>query len=175
MLMSGREKEEVVPENDFGTPEARRNAFHVVVEQPDPQDRKTRRIRLDNDMIRWYERRNHVSTIQADALRRWQADAYNAGIMPSCIGGYAQAIMGGSPDISDIRLAAQGRRNNAIRFLANLPMIGKFAALMIDTLAVNDKFIGKWFLDNGYGTPHEALVHLDKITTALAKHYGLTK
>ena len=167
--------EEPQAEPDFGTPEARRNSFHVVVEQPDPEQRSSRRTRLENDMVRWYERRRYISTIQADALRRWHSDAHAAGLLPSCIGNYAQSIMGGQSELSDIRIAAQSRRNNAIKFLSTVPLFGRYAALMVDMLAVNDKFIGKWFFDNGYGTPHEAMVALDKITTALARHYGLTK
>jgi hypothetical protein len=31
-----------------------------------------------------------ITQPQADALQRWQADAYLAGLMPACIGGYRQ-------------------------------------------------------------------------------------
>lgn len=160
-------------ENDFGTPEARRQAFHVVAEQPDPQDRATRRVRLE-DIIDWYFRRHYLTRTQADALRKWQADAYLAGIMPSCIGSYAQTIRGGQTEISDIRMAAKTRRSNAIGFLEKLPR-GRYLVLLVDAVAVQGQSAGKYFMTEGHGSPSDALTLLVTSAEGLAKHYGLTR
>lgn len=177
----GQEVTDEGSENDFGTAEARRRAFYVVTEQPDPQDRSSRRTRVETDYIRWYERRQFIPTIVADAYRKWGVDAYKCGLMPACIGSYGTSVVGGIAETSEIRMAAQGRRDNAIRFLAklgnigNLHAIGRYAARLADMLAVNDKPVGKWFSENGYGTPHEAIIALNVVGNALAKHYGLMK
>ena len=83
-----------LPDNDFGTDEARRRA-EWLFEQPDPRDRSTRRVRVVQDQVDWYAKRQYIAPSQADALRRWQSDAYLAGLMPSGTGSYGQRIMGG--------------------------------------------------------------------------------
>ena len=111
--MAKRKQAEDPQGSDFGTVEARRQAFHIV-EQPDPGDRATRRVRVEQDMVEWYLRRSYITTVQADALKKWQADAYLAGLMPACIGGYGQTVSGGTAEFSDMRVAAIARRGNAI-------------------------------------------------------------
>jgi len=134
-----RKKQEEAPQgSDFGTPEARRQAFHIV-EQPDPQDRATKRVRVEQDMVDWYLRRSYVTQIQADALRKWQSDAYLAGLMPACIAQYERRIPSGLDDLSDIRLAAQARRDNAIAFLT---VFGPNAVGMVEAVAVEGKSAG---------------------------------
>ena len=169
--MARRAKEESPHETDFGTPEARRQAFHVV-EQPDPQDRQTRRLRVEQDMVDWYLRRSYVTQIQADALRKWQSDAYLAGLMPACIAQYERRIPSGLDDLSDIRLAAQARRDNAIAFLT---VFGPNAVGMVEAVAVEGKSAGRWLMERTGGSPHEALVWLKRFTDALARHYGLAR
>jgi hypothetical protein len=174
--VAGRKKREgegeitEAQENDYGTPEARRQAFFVV-EQPDPQDRSTKRIRIE-DNIEWYVKRSYLSRTQADALRKWQSDAYLSGIMPACIGSYAQQVTGGQSEISDMRLAAQSRRAHAIKFLSET---GRYAVKLIDAVAVDMKPAGKYFMLEGYGSPNDGMILLYKCTEALAKHYGLTR
>lgn len=173
--MAGRKKpeeQEAVEKAppDFGTPEARRQAFHVI-EQTDPNDRASKRVRVE-DNVEWYVRRHYLTRIQADALRKWQADAYLSGIMPACIGSYAQQVTGGQSEISDLRLAAQARRDNAITFLHK---VGRYAVKLIDAVAVDGRPAGRYFLHEGYGSPNDALILLSKCTEALAKHYGLVR
>jgi len=69
---------------DFGPDEARTHA-HWVLEQPDPRS-KVKRVRVEQDMPDWYLRRGYIDTHEADALKRWHADAYLAGLLPACIG-----------------------------------------------------------------------------------------
>jgi len=157
--------------SDFGTVEARRQAFHIV-EQPDPQDRQTRRVRVEQDMVEWYLRRQYITVTQADALKKWQADAYLAGLMPACIGGYGQTVNGGTTEFSDMRVAAIARRKNAIIFLTNL---SKHAVPMVDAVAINGKSAGRWMMEHVGGSPHEAMVWLQRFTDALARHYGLAR
>lgn len=157
-------------ENDFGTPEARRQNFFIV-EQPDPQDRSTKRVRVE-DNIEWYVRRHYLTRPQADALKKWQSDAYLSGIMPACIGSYAQQVTGGQSEISDMRLAAQSRRSHAIKFLSET---GRYAVKLVDAVAVDMKPAGRYFMLEGYGSPNDALVLLAKSTEALARHYGLIR
>jgi len=157
--------------SDFGTVEARRQAFHIV-EQPDPGDRATRRVRVEQDMVEWYLRRNYITTVQADALKKWQADAYLAGLMPACIGGYGQTVNGGTTEFSDMRVAAIARRGNAIIMLTNL---SRHAVPMVDAVAVNGKSAGRWMMEHVGGSPHEAMLWLQRFTDALGKHYGLTR
>jgi hypothetical protein len=157
--------------SDFGTVEARRQAFHIV-EQPDPGDRSTRRVRVEQDMVEWYLRRQYITVTQADALKKWQADAYLAGLMPACIGGYGQTVNGGTTEFSDMRVAAIARRANAIIFLTNL---SKYAVPMVDAVAINGKSAGRWIMEHVGGSPHEALVWLKRFTDALARHYGLAR
>ncbi len=164
-------KEESPHETDFGTPEARRQAFHVV-EQPDPQDRQTRRLRVEQDMVDWYLRRSYVTQIQADALRKWQSDAYLAGLMPACIAQYERRIPSGLDDLSDIRLAAQARRDNAIAFLT---VFGPNAVGMVEAVAVEGKSAGRWLMERTGGSPHEAMLLLARYTDGLARHFGLTR
>lgn len=156
-------------ENDYGTPEARRNAFHVI-EQPDPSDRGSRRVRVQDDVICWYERRGYLSTRQADALRRWQCDAYLSGLIAPCIGSYQQTIRGSREEISDVRLAAQTRRGHAIDMLRNHD---RHAVQMVDAVAVDGKPAGRWIMEQLGGAPSEALAWLNRYTLALAKHYGI--
>lgn len=155
---------------DFGTVESRRQAFFVI-EQTDPNDRASKRVRVE-DNVEWYVRRHYLSRTQADALRKWQADAYLSGIMPACIGSYAQQVTGGQSEISDLRLAAQARRDNAITFLHK---VGRYAVKLIDAVAVDGRPAGRYFLHEGYGSPNDALILLSKCTEALAKHYGLVR
>lgn len=165
-------KEESPQENDFGTPEARRQAIHLV-EQPDPQDRQTRRLRIEvQDQIDWYLKRAYLTQVQADALRKWQSDAYLAGSMPGCIAQYERRIPSGLDHVSDIRVAAQARRDNAIAFLA---VFGAQAALMVEAVAVDGKAAGRWYLERFGGSPNEALKQLCKYADGLAKHYGLAR
>jgi hypothetical protein len=169
--MARRAKEESPQENDFGTVEARRRAFHVV-EQPDPQDRQTRRLRVEQDMVDWYLRRSYVTQIQADALRKWQSDAYLAGLMPACIAQYERRIPSGLDDLSDIRLAAQARRDNAIAFLT---VFGPNAVGMVEAVAVEGKSAGRWLMERTGGSPHEAMLLLARYTDGLSRHYGLAR
>lgn len=170
--MAKRKQAEEAPETDFGTIEARRQAIQAIVEQPDPQDRASRRLRVENDMIAWYLVRGYVTQIQADALRKWQADAYLAGLMPACIGGYGQTVSGGTAEFSDMRVAAIARRGNAIIMLTNL---SKHAVPMVDAVAVNGKSAGRWMMEHVGGSPHEAMLWLQRFTDALARHFGLTR
>ncbi|MBU3675960.1 MAG: hypothetical protein FGM54_02095 [Chitinophagaceae bacterium] len=156
---------------DHGPDEARRHA-HWHLEQPDPRDRSTRRVRVEQDQPQWYLRRGYITQPQADALQRWQADAYLAGLMPACIGGYQQAINGGESELSDLRLAAQARRNHAIEVLAQ---INPHAVAMLDAVAVQGQSAGRWFMQKVGGPPSEALEWLNKISTRLAKHYGFVR
>ena len=165
-------RKDVAPEvSDYGTPEARRRAFWVI-EQPNPEDRATKRIRVEQDMIDWYLRRSYITVIQADALRKWQSDAYLSGLLPSCIGGYQQSIFGGQSELSDLRIAAQSRRANAIKFVTKL---GRDAVSLIDAVAVNGKSAGRWWLEHVGGSANDALLMLEKLSTGLSKHYGLVK
>lgn len=157
--------------NDYGTVEARRKAFFIV-EQPNPEDRSTKRIRVEQDMIDWYLRRQYITVLQADALRKWQADAYLSGLLPACIGGYQQSIYGGQSELSDLRIAAQSRRANAIKFVAKL---GHNSVQLVDAVAVNGKSAGRWWLENIGGPANDALVMLEKLANGLSRHYGLAK
>ena len=164
-------KSDTAAESDFGTPEARRKSFHII-EQPDPEQRSSRRLRVENCIISWYERRDYLTTLQADALRRWQSDAYLSGLMPSCIGGYQQSVRGGQSELSDLRIAAQGRRANAIKFVAKL---GHNAVQLVDAVAVNGKSAGRWWMENIGGGANDAMLMLERLTNGLARHYGLAK
>jgi len=170
-LATRKHRAEVASESDYGTPEARRQRFHVV-EQPDPQDRQTRRVRVEQDVIEWYLRRDYVTQVQADALKKWQADAYMAGLMPACIGSYGQSISGGVAEFSDLKVAAITRRTNAIAFLTT---VSPYAVSMVDALCVNEKPAGRWMMEQLGGSPHEAIVWLRRFCDALAKHYGLVR
>lgn len=158
-------------EIDFGSPEARDRADHVEIERPDPQSRE-RRIRLERETIDWYLRRDYITQTHADALRRWQADAYLAGLMPACIGSYGQKIVGGQAEISDLRLAAQERRANAIKTLQGLHFL---AVKLIDAVAVDGKSAGRHFMQEGHGSPNEAMTLLLRACESLAKHYGFAR
>lgn len=156
-------------ENDFGTPELRRQAFHVV-EQPDPQDRATRRVRVETDMVSWYLRREYIKPKQADALRKWESDAYLAGILAPIIGNYQQAVSGGHEVISDLRMSAQGRRDNAIRCVEQLD---RDAVNLLDAVAVHSMGAGPYMKRLNGTYPHDALLLLCKLSDALVRHYGL--
>lgn len=169
--MAKRKQAEDPQVSDFGTPEARRQAFHIV-EQPDPQDRATKRVRVDSGLIDWYLRRDYLAQLQADALRKWQTDAYLAGLLPACIGGYGQSIRGGVAEFSDLKIAAISRRTHAIAFLAGL---APHAVAIVDAVAVNEKPAGRWMMENLGGSPNEALNMLRRYAGALARFYGLTR
>ena len=157
-------------ENDFGTPEARRQAFSVV-EQPDPSDRSTRRTRVEQSQVEWYLRRHWINQVEADAGTKWGVDAYLCGLQPACIGGYQQAINGGDADVSDIRLAAQARRANAIKALEHI----RLGARLIDAVAVDGRNAGRFVMEHGLATPGEAVSILRYCLQILAKHYGLAR
>lgn len=127
---------------------------------------------MEQDIIEWYLRRDYISQAQADALKKWQADAYMAGLMPACIGGYGQAITGGVAEFSDLRVAAITRRTNAIAFLSTH---SPYAVPMVDAVAINGKSAGRWIMEHLGGAPHDALVWLKRFCDALSKHYGLTR
>lgn len=167
-------KDEALPqvENDFGTQQLRDRANDVIPEQPDPNDRSTRRVRVENDSIDWYARRNYISRQQADALRKWQSDAYLAGLMPSCIGQYASAINGGESELSDNRIAALSRRNNAMLFLKG---IHKDAVDLVEAVAVRGQSAGRYMWQKYGMPPNEALNMLLNFSTALAKHFGFLR
>ena len=129
-------------------------------------------MRVEQDIIEWYLRRDYISQAQADALKKWQADAYMAGLMPACIGGYGQAITGGVAEFSDLRVAAITRRTNAIAFLSTH---SPYAVPMVDAVAINGKSAGRWIMEHLGGAPHDALVWLKRFCDALSKHYGLTR
>jgi hypothetical protein len=153
---------------DFGPDEARRHA-HWVFEQPDPRDRSTRRVRVEQDMPDWYLRRGYIDTHEADALKRWHADAYLAGLLPACVGSYQQAISGATGDLSNTRLAAQARRDHAIAVLISLH---RHAVQLVDAVALSGISAGRWMMQHNGGSPNEALNLLRHAATALAKHYG---
>lgn len=155
---------------DFGTPEARRQASWVI-EQLNPNDRRSKRIRME-DNIEWYIKRHYLTQPHADALLRYRDDAYLAGVFPPCIGNYDQRVTGGKSEISDVRLAAQARRDHAIALLAK---INKRAVALIEAVAVDGKHAGPYFQSSGMGTPNEALTLLVRCCEALGKHYGLIK
>ena len=170
--MAKRKQAEDPQGSDFGTPEARRQAFHIV-EQPDPQDRQSRRLRIEvQDQIDWYLKRGYLTQTQADALRKWQSDAYLAGLMPACIAQYERRIPSGLDHVSDVRMAAQTRRDHAIAFLA---IFGAHASLMVEAVAVDGKPAGRWLLERFGGSPHEAMIQLCRYADGLAKHYGLAR
>lgn len=129
-------------------------------------------MRVEQDIIEWYLRRDYISQVQADALKKWQADAYMAGLMPACIGGYGQAITGGVAEFSDLRVAAITRRTNAIAFLSTH---SPYAVPMVDAVAINGKSAGRWIMEHLGGAPHDALVWLKRFCDALSKHYGLVR
>lgn len=162
----------VVNNADFGSPEAIRQAHHAELEQADSQDITTRRIRVDRCKISWYERRHYITTQQADALRKWQADAYLAGLMPSCTGSYQPAITGRQSELSDTRIAAQTRRNHAIEFLNG---VGRDAFDLIEAVAVRGQSAGRYMLVKYGMSPHEALEALVKFSDRLAVHFGLKR
>ncbi|MFO0476584.1 MAG: hypothetical protein ACK52K_15700 [Alphaproteobacteria bacterium] len=153
---------------DYGPDEARRHA-HWVFEQPDPRDRSTRRVRVEQDMPDWYLRRGYIDTHEADALKRWHADAYLAGLLPACVGSYQQAISGATGDLSNTRLAAQARRDHA---MATLMTLHRHAVQLVDAVALSGISAGRWMMQHNGGSPNEALNLLRHASTALAKHYG---
>jgi len=153
---------------DYGPDEARTHA-HWVFEQPDPRDRSTRRVRVEQDMVDWYLRRFYLDTHEADALKRWHADAYLAGLLPACVGSYQQAISGATGDLSNTRLAAQARRDHAISVLMTLH---RHAVQLVDAVALSGISAGRWMMQHNGGSPNEALNLLRRAATALAKHYG---
>lgn len=157
-------------ESDFGTPEARRQASWVI-EQLDPNNRKSKRIRME-DNIEWYIKRHYLTQPYADALVRYRDDAYLAGVFPPCIGNYDQRVTGGRSELSDVRLASKARRDHAIVLLAKL---NKRAVALVEAVAVDGKHAGPYFQSTGMGTPNEALTLLVRCCEALAKHYGLIK
>ena len=127
---------------------------------------------MEQDMVEWYLRRGYITTVQADALKKWQADAYLAGLMPACIGGYGQTVNGGTAEFSDMRVAAITRRNNAIAFLT---VHSPYAVPMVDAVAINGKSAGRWIMEQLGGAPHDAMVWLQRFTDALSRHYGLAR
>lgn len=170
--MANRKRKEEPAESDFGTPEARRQAFHIV-EQADPQDRSTRRVRVEvQDQIDWLLKRDHIPQVVADALHIWQKHAFMCRLQPSCIGSYGQAIIGGVSEMSDMRLAAQASRDNAIKGLSTQ---SPYAVAMVDAVAVDGKAAGRWMMEQLGGSPHEALIWLNRFGMWLARHYGLTR
>lgn len=168
--MAKRKQVEEPQEDDLGTPEARRQSFYIV-ERPDP-NAKTRRVRVEQDMPDWLSRRGHISQVVADALHKWAADAYLCGLQPACIGSYGQAINGGVSELSDMRLASQARRDNAMKGLATL---SPYAVAMVDAVAVDGKAPGRWMMEKLGGSPHESLIWLNRFGEWLARHYGLTR
>ncbi len=157
-------------ESDFGTPELRRQGTWTI-DQLDPNNRASKRIRME-DNIAWYTRRHYLSQQQADALVRYRDDAFMAGIFPPCIGNYDQRVAGGKTELSDVRIAAQARRDHAINLLAKTHAR---AVALIEAVAVDGKMAGPYFLSTGMGTPNEALTLLVRCCEALGKHYGLIK
>jgi hypothetical protein len=169
-MTRGKAKPTEADESDFGTPEARRQASWVI-EQLNPNDRRSKRIRME-DNIEWYIKRHYLTQPHADALLRYRDDAYLAGVFPPCIGNYDQRVTGGKSEISDVRLASKARRDHAIALLAK---INKRAVALIEAVAVDGKHAGPYFQSSGMGTPNEALILLVRCCEALGKHYGLIK
>ena len=164
-------KTEELAQGDYGTPEARRRAFWVV-EQPDPEQRASRRIRVEQSQPDWLLRRGHIQQVHADAFSIWSSDGYNSGLLPACIGGYQQSVRGGTSELSDIRLAAQARRANAIKFVVKLRTD---AALFLDAVILDGKAAGRWWMEHIGGNPSEAIDVLCKLGNGLARHYGIAK
>lgn len=163
---------EIIPdgETDYGTAEARRHAFHIV-EKPDPNAKQTR-LRVDSGLLDWYLRRGYLCQIQADALKRWQSDAYLAGLLPACVSSYGQTIIGGVMEYSERKIGAITRRANGIKFLQPL---SPHAVPIVDAVAINEKPAGRWIMEQLGGTPREGMQMLERYSTALTKHYGLTR
>lgn len=173
----------VVNNADFGSPEAIRQAHHAELEQADPNDITTRRIRVETDMITWYERRrlflspserqdDRLNQIRADACRMLAAITYKAGQMPSCTGSYQPAITGRLSELSDSRIAAQTKLNHAIEFLNG---VGRDAFDLIEAVAVRGQSAGRYMLVKYGMSPHEALEALVKFSDRLAVHFGLKR
>lgn len=160
----------LIVDNDYGTEELRKRAHSIFFEQPDPNS-SAKRLRVEADIISWYLRRHYLSQFQADALRKFQTDAYLAGLMPSCTSNYQQAIAG-SGELSDNRIAAQQRRGHTIDFLRT---VDRQAVELIEAVAVRDQPAGRYMLTNYGLPPNEALKMLVKFSTALAKHLGLIR
>lgn len=157
--------------SDFGTAELHKR-HHTTMEQPDPNDLSTRRIRVENDQISWYSRRNYITQPQADALNRWQRDAYLAGLTPSCTGSFEPSVNGNVTDISDTRLAAQSRRDHAVKLLDGVHQ--DFVALT-DAVCLQGQSAGRYMLARFGTPPDEAMRMLQSCGQALAVHWGMER
>ena len=139
--------------SDFGTPELAKR-HHTTVEQPDPNDQQTKRIRVEQCQVQWYLRRHYLTQPQADALTKWQSLAYLSGLQPSCTGSLEPRVAGLVAELSDTRLAARWSRDCAIKFLSN---INPTLTLLVDAVAVDGNSAGRWLLARTGEPPNRAL------------------
>jgi len=163
------------PASDYGPPEAKLRGDGVV-EQPDPNDRSTRRLRVCSDVIAWYEKRNYLDNAQARALETFGRDGYLAGLecleaSAGRLGGYCD---GNVSAMSDARVAAGVRRGHALDMLDRLPPKIVLRQI-VDAVAIGGCFAGGYAMRRWGMSPSEALDVLRLGATRLAKHYGMSK
>ena len=157
--------------SDFGTPELAKR-HHTTIEQPDPNDQQTKRIRVEQCQVQWYLRRHYLTQPQADALTKWQSLAYLSGLQPSCTGSLEPRVAGSMSDMSDTRLSAKISRDSAVTYLSK---INPILTLMVDAVAVNGNSAGRWLLARTGEPPNRALELLQFAASSLAKHWGMVR
>lgn len=158
---------------DFGTPELQIRG-NAVLEQGDPNDITTRRIRVESSMIDWYAKRHYLTPQQVQAAEQYAQDAYLAGLDPKVTGSFEASVQGSTSQLSDARIAAQVRRHNAMRFLEAIPPRDHLRQLM-DAVCIQGIAAGRYAMSVWGSSPDEAMKLLEYATNALGKHYGLLR
>ena len=131
------------------------------------QDERPQRVETQTQIDR-LERRKSIEETQAEPARRYFADAYYSGTVPSASRGALDRVDGTCEAFSERHVAASQRRANAIRAL------GCDLTQVVEWVCVDDYSPQTWAIKRREH-PMAGIAVFRVAMTALAKHYGLVR
>ena len=149
--------------SDMGTPELRQH--HTIIKE-DADEHTTRAKNITQTPLDWYYAHDHITKIQWNAGDRIYRDFTHAGVYPSTVSNYINAIPSGNkqPTMTDNQIDARRRLYEAID---QLEYEGQ---LLITHVCC----YGKWPYEEGLERRY-ASQRLRSALDELAIHYGFTR
>jgi hypothetical protein len=144
----------------------RHDEITVPQQDRDHQHHRPARVETQTQIDR-LERRKSISPEQAEAGRRYFADAYHAGTVPRAAVSGSERVDRSPESVSDCYVAATQRRRHAIKALGDLVSV-------VEWVCVDDLSANTWAMRRGE-FPGAGIAVLRIALTTLAKHYGIIR
>lgn len=148
------------------TPERHRHD-EITIPEIDRENQAPRPGRIETQtQIDRYERRKSIDEAQAEAARRYFADAYYAGAVPSTVACLGERVDRSPEAFSERHIAARQRRAHAIRAL------GMGLGGIVEWVCVDDHSAEAWAVKRKEH-PRFGITLLRLALSVLVKHYGI--